>query len=136
MTSQATQLHEDRLLILWSHGRELKYYSQLKLFWELNKLRCHPQVFGFDSSQKTLIHQWSHTQTSTESTQYTHIIIYIQKYIHSSPQSWLWYIASVPLRVRLLNKITCLALPVFFYIHSDCGSCGHRARFVHTYIIL
>lgn len=24
----------------------------------------------------------------------------------------------------------------FFYIHSDCGSCGHRARFVHTYIIL
>ena len=55
LTSQATQLHEDRLLILWWPG--IKILFPIETVLRVEQARCHPQVFGFDSSPKTLIHQ-------------------------------------------------------------------------------
>lgn len=133
-SSKATELKID---CLFCGSRELKYKYQLKLFWELNKLGVISPSIWFWQFLKTLIHQVTHKQAL--SPQYTHITIYKNTYIvHHIHDSGI-YIASGPPRVRLLNKITSLTLPVFFYyIFMTVGVVvtGPGLVYIHTYIIL
>lgn len=75
MTSQATQLHEDRLLILWWPG--IKILFPIETVLRVEQARCHPQVFGFDSSPKNIDSLMkSHTNKHGVYTVYTHNYIY------------------------------------------------------------
>lgn len=133
-SSQATQLKID---CLFCGSRELKYKYQLQLFWELNKLRCHIPKYLVLTVPKN-IDSSSHTQTSIESTVYTHN--YIQKYIHSSPHSWLWYIYCLwPPEGQIIEQDYKFSPSSFFYyIFMTVGVVvtGPGLVYIHTYIIL